>query len=322
MPRMQLVGLCLGSSLLLGALGLGGARVAQLVSSELEHEGTLASLGQRAGQPGATRISARLTEVTLRQGEEATFEVCADGDLSDARHAGAVDFVVWREADQKLELKVELDAAHRALVKRTQRRSCLTLGGGNVSDSARYALDAVWAGRTLSPELARLPLRARVLAKQPLSARDGLLVLSAAVGAMLCVLSAFMATREGAPPVARRGLAWALGLGLGGALLFRLALLLPLRFSTSGLVRGLLIGALEVGLAMWGARMVFAAPRPGLGLHAPRRRAAQWLFGACLGALCLRLASHWALRLVPSTGEAPIEAFLSWPSGALSFALL
>jgi membrane protease YdiL (CAAX protease family) len=338
--RVRALALTSGLCLLLGALSAGGLRVSRLVASELEHEGSLASLSQRAGERGATRISARLTEVTLEAGELTTFEVCAvlppaaegastaakaagSADLADPRYAGALDFVVWREADQKLELKVGLDAAHRALVKHRAGASCLTLGGGTVASRGRYALDAVWAGRTLSPELAALPLRARVLAKQPLALRDGVLVLSAALGAMLCVLAGFVpdSARARQPP-ARRASLWALGLGLLGALLFRLSLSLPLTLAASGLVRGLLISVLELALALLGARLAFAQARGGLNLFAPERRATEWLFVACAGALCLRLLSHWALRLVPSTGEAPIEAFIAWPSGALSFALL
>jgi membrane protease YdiL (CAAX protease family) len=89
-----------------------------------------------------------------------------------------------------------------------------------------------------------------------------------------------------------------------------------------GLLRGTLIAAVEMALALLGARLVFAHGRRGLSLFAPERRAGLWLFGACASALLLRVLSHWALRLVPSTGEAPIEAFIAWPSGALTFALL
>jgi membrane protease YdiL (CAAX protease family) len=322
--RPRLLGLLSGLCLLLGALGVGAVRVSRLVERELEHEGKLASLRERAGQPGTTRISARLTEVALEAGEQATFEVCASGDLGAERFADALDFVVWREADQKLELKVTLDAAHRALVKRARGgSSCLTLGGGGISHSTRYALDAVWAGRTLPSDLAVLPLRGRVLAKRPLGATDGLLVLAAALGGVLCVLAAFVTPLPNQPAIlSRRSPLWALALGLAGAGLFRLALELPLRLSAGGLVRGLLIAALELGLAVLGARLVFQHGRRGLALFAPENRAGLWLFGACATSILLRVLSHWALRLVPSTGEAPIEAFISWPSGALSFALL
>jgi membrane protease YdiL (CAAX protease family) len=320
---LRLSALLLGLTLLLGALLLGGLRVTQLVRRELEHEGTLQSLAQREGAPGSTRISARLADVDLESGEHATFEVCAEGDLGAAPFDGKLDFVVWRTDGQRLELRVPLDAAHRALVKRAGHRSCLPLGGGTISMTTRYALDAVWPGRTLSPELAAMPLRARVLAKRPLGLRDGVLVLSAALGAMLCVLSAFV---PGAPESVYgspwRGPLWALAFGVLGAALFRAGLHVSLPLSAGGLVRGLVLCLIESGFALLGARLLYRRYAQGLHLFAPAQRAALWLFAACGAALLLRVLSHFSLRLVPSTGEAPIEAFISWPSGALTFALL
>jgi membrane protease YdiL (CAAX protease family) len=321
--RLRLSALVFGLGLLLGALLLGSLRVTQLVQRELEHEGTFQSLAQREAAPGSTRISARLAEVELESGEQATFEVCAEDDLGSPRFDGKLDFVVWRTAGQRLELRVPLDAAHRALVKRAGRRSCLPLGGGTISMTARYALDAVWPGRTLPAELAAIPLRARVLAKRPLGLREGMLVLSAALGAMLCVLSAFV---PGAPDRVHggpwRGPLWALALGLLGAALFWASLHIPLPLSAAGLVRGLVLCLVESSFALLGARLLYRRYVGGLHLFAPAQRAALWLFAACGAALLLRVSSHLSLRLVPSTGEAPIEAFISWPSGALTFALL
>jgi hypothetical protein len=77
-----------------------------------------------------------------------------------------------------------------------------------------------------------------------------------------------------------------------------------------------------MGLALLGARLVFAASRSGLRLFAPAGHASFWLLSAITIALFLRVASHYCLSLVPRTGEAPIETFIAWPSGALSFALL
>jgi membrane protease YdiL (CAAX protease family) len=46
------------------------------------------------------------------------------------------------------------------------------------------------------------------------------------------------------------------------------------------------------------------------------------MLAAVTVALLLRVTSHFCLSWVPRTGEAPIETFIAWPSGALSFALL
>ena len=47
-----------------------------------------------------------------------------------------------------------------------------------------------------------------------------------------------------------------------------------------------------------------------------------WLLASGLCAPILVAAARIALSLVPATGEAPIQTFVSWPSGMLSFALL
>ena len=39
-------------------------------------------------------------------------------------------------------------------------------------------------------------------------------------------------------------------------------------------------------------------------------------------AMALNPIARLAMRVVPASGEAPIEEFISWPSGALAFAAL
>jgi membrane protease YdiL (CAAX protease family) len=47
-----------------------------------------------------------------------------------------------------------------------------------------------------------------------------------------------------------------------------------------------------------------------------------WVLSAPLVALGLAQMARIALRVVPSTSEAPIESFVSWPSGLLAFAAM
>jgi membrane protease YdiL (CAAX protease family) len=322
--RGRLCVFLLGLGLALASLTVGSHRVDALLRSELEYEGAWATLAERAHEASATRISVRLGQVSLRTGEDATFEVCAQGDLSNPRFADVLTFVVWRVAEQKLELKVALDAAHRALVKRTHDKSCLTLGSGRIQSAGRYALDAAWPGAALPSELALLPMRARVLGKRALGLHEGLAVFGVALGAVLMLLAAFAGDRAetARAPTRPHAAIWALVLGLLGALCFQLLLQVRIPGLSTGVGRGLLVCALELGLALLGARLVFFATRPGLGLFAPGHKAASWLLAAVGFALFLRVASHYCLSLVPRTGEAPIETFIAWPSGALSFALL
>lgn len=326
MQRVRLSAFFFGLALLCGSLLLGALRVQALFRAELEYEGQFQTLVEQARKEGATRISARLAAVSLRAGEQATFEVCAQGDLADSAFRDALTFAVFRMAEQKLELKVPLDAAHARLVKRKSDRSCLTLGGGRIERDGRYALDAVWPSGVLSEPLGKLPMRARVLGKRPLGLAEGLLVLSAALGAVLMLLAGF---GSGKPERAsdandvRAGAAlWALALGLLGAALFQLLQRTQLPLIGSGMGRGLFVGLLEVALALLGARFAFGNARLGLRLFAPPLSTALWLLAAAAFALVLRALSHYCLSLIPSTGEAPIETFISWPSGALAFALV
>lgn len=98
-----------------------------------------------------------------------------------------------------------------------------------------------------------------------------------------------------------------------------------------GLLSGLALAAFELLLA--GAFLVRAPERLGiLGVgrteSAPgdsvlhRARPYLLLVLAPIAGLALYRVAGLALSIVPSTGQAPIEAFVSWPSGMLSFAAL
>ena len=314
--------LTLGGLLLSSALVGVAVRVVSLERAELEHESAWLSLSALAKRPDATRVSARLTSVRLHPGEQAIFELCAQDALADRAWLDAFDIVVWRPESQKLELKVPLDAAHLALVKRSSERACLPLGGGSVTSEGSYAVDVVWAGKPPPSGLVgRVPLRARVLAKSALGVRDGVLIACAALGALLCVLSAF------APGVvtlakSRHTVLWALGGCAGSLAVAALVLRVPVPGSIGGLLRGVVIAVLEGAVALVCARYLFRSARAGLGLHAPAQWKVRWLMIAALTALVLRPVAHWAMRVVPETGQAPVEAFVSWPSGALAFAAL
>lgn len=311
-----------GLSLLCASLLVAALSVRHLEQHELSYEREPKPLSALQKQADATSISARLASVELTREELATFEVCAEGDLTDPRFQGAFELVVWRPRSKKLELKIAMDAAHRAFVKRARGHSCLPVGSGRVAETGTYALDIVWAGRTPSAELLALPLRARVLAKRPLGLPEGSLVLCAALGAMLCALAGFGQRAVDAPEVGQKSPIWAVGFALLGMVLFALALELPLPGALGGLARGLSIAVVEVALAVVGGVLVFRHARHGLSLFAPARAPGAWLLVACGCALALHPLSTLAMKLIPSTGEAPIEAFISWPSGALTFAML
>jgi membrane protease YdiL (CAAX protease family) len=319
-PRFLLLGS--GLFILLSCLVVAAVSVVTLEQGELEHVSPWQTLASLATAPGSTRISARLTEVTLDKGEDSLFELCAQDPMDGPDWLSRFTAVAWIPEKQKLELKVPLDAAHLALAKHSGSYACMTLGGGRVSDTGRYALDLTWAGHELPERLRKVPLRARVLGRHPLGAKEGLLVLGAALGAMLSVLAGFVPqsassahARRFTPIFAVLGTCLALALA---ALVFRL----PVPGAVGGLVRGLGLALVECAVAVACALYLYRAPREGLGLHAPAHRPGMWLLVAVASAAVLNPLARFAMSVVPATGEAPIEAFISWPSGALAFAVL
>ncbi len=309
-----------GLTLLLGSLVGAALRVVSLERRELEVESDWRTLDALASQPGATRISARLSKTTLNAGESALFEVCAQGPFDAARFRNSLDFIVWRPSTQKVELRVALDDQHLALVKRSEGRACLTLGGGQIAAHGDYALDAVWQ-KPLAADLRSVPLRARVLARTPLGTSEGLLILAAGFGAMLSVLAGF-APAAFRPPEKRTSVMWAVAGTALAMLLAALVLRLPIPGSIGGLSRGLLLACVELGVALLAAKLMVGSIRDGLALHAPATRASLWLMVAVLCAAVLHPLARWAMDVVPASGKAPIETFISWPSGALAFAAL
>jgi membrane protease YdiL (CAAX protease family) len=116
-----------------------------------------------------------------------------------------------------------------------------------------------------------------------------------------------------------------LALGIGSvALVWAAITWLPLWGSVLGMVKGLIILAVEVALAVFLARGL--GPRQdriaNLALTAPVSMPRVSLVIAVLSALVLVGVAKLALQFVPATSEAPIQTFVSWPSGMLSFAAL
>lgn len=313
---------------LLGAAAV-GARVSELERGELEHLSEARSLEALAGASGSTRVSARLTQLSLRTGDVATFEVCARDPLSPERFREAFELVVWRlpeagkAAAPELMLRVPLDDAHLATARRSRERACLVLGGGVIEQAGRYALDAVWPNGQPAPSVTRVPLQARVLVRAPLQALDRLRVLAIAVAALLLVLALAIGPRTASTQDAQTPRA---GRALGGAALGLLVLYLASQVETPGsaltLAKGVALALLQIGGALVLARWLLG-PEP-LDALAGRPPAARikWSLLSAVCAAGLVLAARVSLALVPATGEAPIQTFVSWPSGLLSFAAL
>ena len=313
-----------------GALAVLATRVYEHERTELEFASEPATLAGLASTPGSTAVSARIGQVELEAGEHAVFELCAADRLEPARWLGAIELVVFQLPAMKLMLRVPLDAEHLALAKRNAQDACLTLGGGAIENTGRYSVDAVWPRGKPAAALMQVPLQARVLGTRPLQAQErwAWLVLGLAV---LTVL-ALQLTRKADPdpdadpvPVAVPDAAPNRRLRLP-ALLAAIATLAALvaltQVPTAGalatLGKGLSLIALQCAVPLLLARR-WRHDRGFLPL-APRIRPPLAFALAFAAAVLLWGLARVSLKLVPATGEAPIQTFVNWPSGLLCFA--
>lgn len=313
------------------ALGIAFARVEHLERRELLLESPFASLARLASEPSATPVSARLLEVELDKGESVLFELCATDELRDPHFEDAFDLVVfrWPEAGGKpaLMLRVPLDREHLSQAKRSAGSACLPIGGGLIERSGRHSFEVVFADKPLSEAVKKVELRGRVLAKSPLARIDrySLIALVAAVLTFLLALFALPRSRlDGLEP--EPGELQGMQVGTTAAALGALGLLasstyLPLYGSALGFVKGVLIFSLQTVGSLVLSGLWSAPRRTSLGLARPPRPLL-WLGAAPLVAVLLAACARLALRLTPSTGEAPLESFVSWPSGMLAFATM
>ena len=195
--RWPLLAAC---ALALGAFAFGALRTRALEQAEFEFTTPPASLNERMQQPNATRISARLGEVALAAGQFAVFELCGSDRFDAERWQGALELAVLQLEAKQLMLRVPLDAAHLAKVRRNSEAACLQLGSGPIEKSGTYSVEAVWSDKPPQPAIAGTPLVLRVLAKRPLSAADRGPVYALALATLAGLLLWLRAT----PPAAAR----------------------------------------------------------------------------------------------------------------------
>jgi membrane protease YdiL (CAAX protease family) len=311
---------------LFGALGVVLGRIAALEARELDARGDVFSLAELADRQVV------LVEAELERGEDAVFELCA-GDAMGDSWGESVRVEIRAGAD--LAMASLLDSAARARARTNPSGACLELGRGTLEASGRYTV--VIRARTPLPST---NVRGRIVARRPLGPfeRNGVLALLSL--ALLFVV--FLAVRAPEPSgerrarwlralrararrlARRRPLASPLALvAFGAALVVVVGMATPRLLppgSTYGLVAGLSLALVEILLAwalLGGATARLRLVRP----------SATWLtvvffVAAPMVGFFLHGFALWALSNVEATGEAPIEAFVSWPSGLLSFGAL
>jgi membrane protease YdiL (CAAX protease family) len=312
----------------LAMLALGAYRVYHLERREVDYESPVRSLAEALREPSATPISARLGVALLGANQRAMFELCTAEPLDPARFENAFELAVLHLDQKKLMLRIPLDSAHLAHARRNSRGRCLLLGSGLLEHGGTYTVEVVVGEGEALPAVASVPLQIRILAKTPLTLDDRALVLGLGV-LLLTLIGLALGTAEPVDPSAEgvHSFTWAdINVdpiaALFASLLVFGASLIPLTGPTLTLAKGLGLLAVQVGLA-------FALTRKRHGIDRRQRlalcRPARiWspLTRALAALPALVGASMLALRLVPSTGEAPIQTFVSWPSGMLAAALL
>ena len=315
----------LAVALLIATLGVTSMRVAGLESRELDARGDALVIRDALGDvPAGETRELELVHAELFRDDEVVFELCVGDRLEDPAWASALTLAVARASTGESLLEVPLDAQVIAGARRSVTDACLSFGHGVIEHDDGYRIVARASG-PLSPVLST-PVRGRVVARTSLGAgdRNGVLAIWAAsllLVLALAVRSAIGVRRAdgGRATLALRAL---VGLALvvaGGAFITRIS---P-PGSTWGLLGGASLAALQAIVAVALASRSTGEERLALlGLARPAGRRVLALFVAPFVGVFLVWAAMFALRVVPRTGEAPIEQFVSWPSGMLSFGAL
>ena len=305
-------------------------RTAALEANELDARGEVVSLASLERDHPRDLVVADLEE-----GEDAVFELCSSepemawGDSATAR------VMVVAGGAPEVALEAVLDAQGRSSARRSAHGACLDVGRGHIQEAGRYTITLE------SPPVEGVNISARVLAHRPLRAADRNGVL-AILGTSLVLVMLF-AFRTNAATRARRGPRF---VRIAHVAILRLRRRRPALARVTSLLLGL-VGLFLVGrisrevFPMTAAYVLLAGgflacsevlfawlliDRRGAGLALARPKtllatAAFFVTAPFIG-LGLRMFAAWSLSHVESTGEAPIEAFVSWPSGLLSFSAL
>lgn len=267
-----------------------------------------------------------LTSASLAEGAHVVFEVCVGDGLAPERWAGRATFDVWFEPAEERVLVTELDAAFFGVVRRGGGRACAKIGEApELGMGGEYAVGMTVVDPTLRDDFGDVGVQARILARPALADADRIAVWITTVGALLlAVVLVLGGRRAGQGSDAGGGLGPTARVAIGMLAFFAVTVgagLVPLQGSTAGFVRGLVLAGVQVGLAVGLVASVRSHRADALALVRPAGGA--WMLLAALAAgVIVWLAGGWLGTLIPSTGRAPIETFVSFPSGRLAYGTL
>lgn len=288
-----------------------GFRVSELEGGEVEHLGPWQRLEPSSGRLELTRL--RLDAPTL-----VTVEVCALDSLDPERWVGAVELTVRRLDDGEAVLSLPLTERVLSYATRQDRLSCLLLLYDEpLTVGGQYAVEASWEG-ALRPEVVGTPMVARVMAHAGLGPLDVALVVVVLFGALLGVLGVVRWREGDLAPAAqpRRPLIRASAAVVALVAAATALSLAPLAGALGSLLQGVGVAAVQIALAL----ALSGEDRSGaLALSRPSR--SMWLLWlAPIIGIGLWWLGKLASGLVPSTGVAPLQTFVTSPGGLLAVA--
>lgn len=308
----------IGLGLVIAATFMSLLRVGELEALESRYETRPYTLAELQKGPDSRKGAVRIGATMLRKGQDGHFEFCAGGPLSAERWAGRVTIRLGKDGETVFDTPLGEGELKRA--RRNSDGACLTLGGGAIKFDGEYTMAAVW-DKPPPAELLSVNVQARIMGRPPLGDSARLHVGMLGLGIALILVGLWRRPAEfGAlphPPPMRSvlGASIAVAALVGGTQL-------ALFGSSLGVIKGVLLTGVQAGLTALLCLKLGAGPvRQQLALVRPSRTAVQLPVALATGVL-LVFSARIAMRLVPSTGEAPIQTFLSWPSGALAFGAL
>lgn len=266
-----------------------------------------------------------LGRARLREGQSVTFEACSTSRFPPSFRDGVV-FEVVDATEGAVALEAVLDAGRLGTVRRGPSLGCVTLGRSeHLGVSSTYGFRIRRTAST-SPEIERATVVFRVLARDHPTDLDLLPILFGLL-ASLCLVTglalgpAFGGPGEAKAPTLRPGAGAALAIG-ALVLGFGLPSLVPVSGALGGLVRASVIVAAEL-LAFGLAGLAIPAERRRLrlGFERPRASRLAWATAPLVG-FALHRVGGVLVAMVPSTGVAPVEAFVSFTSGFLVVSLV
>jgi len=335
-----------GAALMFIGAALGYAEVVGLEAREIDlREGEIELRPEAGGQ--------ELVRIELGAGDSVVVELCSEDALEGGVFDSDARFEVWFvEAQARVGFRSVSDALRQG--RSRDGWACMTIAhASDIPAGGTFAVRLAFTEGVdradVEPSVASLRARAYpaagssgsswfwvlfvgvslvigVLVRRPAPRRMGVHdAMTAAIEGDTAAVDAFL---EKAPkanviepsPSAPTGRdLWRLALGLT---LFYLAIYVvgaaPLSGRAGAVLAGLGLAAVEIALAFGLSRGALSV----LALRLVQGRKRWWIVAAPLAGLIVRAAGGWLRSLVPTTGEAPIEMLISWPSGALSVAVV